>query len=178
MLGIHGGVHFRSGISSRLVCQFRSPSANIRSVHRATAQRTNIRLVCLLRLNFENINFRNFAVIDWNYSAYYKVRDQKVGVSNQSVVQVFAFSRQLSRSNLVRCAAIPAVHPDPLSPPGVVHKFLPRRVLPQGGDGARIRRPAPDEKSNSVGAQVQRYRCGPESQPKAPRRTLLTPQPE
>ena len=33
-------------------------------------------------LNFENINFTIFAVIDWNYAAYCKVRDQEVGGSN------------------------------------------------------------------------------------------------
>src|SRR5215471_14569784 len=33
-------------------------------------------------LNFENINYTIFAVIDWNYAAYSKVRDQEVGVSN------------------------------------------------------------------------------------------------
>jgi hypothetical protein len=33
-------------------------------------------------LNFKNIKNRFFAVIDWNYAAYCKVRDQEVGGSN------------------------------------------------------------------------------------------------
>jgi hypothetical protein len=33
-------------------------------------------------LNFKNIKFGSFAVIDWNYAAYSKVRDQEVGGSN------------------------------------------------------------------------------------------------
>jgi len=34
------------------------------------------------RLNFKNIKIDDFAVIDWNYTAYSKVRDQEVGGSN------------------------------------------------------------------------------------------------
>lgn len=34
------------------------------------------------RLNFENIKLGIFGVIDWNYAAYYKVRDQEAVGSN------------------------------------------------------------------------------------------------
>ena len=61
------------------------------------------------RLNFKNIKLCDFPVIDWNYAAYFKVRDQEVDGSNRlapTILQFFARSKirytsaQSSRSHL------------------------------------------------------------------------------
>jgi hypothetical protein len=53
-------------------------------------------------LNFENINLRNFAVIDWNHSAYYKVRDQEVGGSNPLAPTTFFRINNLYHTQVTR----------------------------------------------------------------------------